>query len=1061
MSDRASQFILIPVEKQDSIERNEQCNPASHRHSPHSGSQKQPEAPTNAEALPRHGGTRDTSGVRARVTSSRFVGRAGELAELEHVLREAAEQRPFVVLLGGESGVGKTRLVREFERRVSDRDDVLALRGEAVEEADGELPYAPLIGALRPLVRSRDPVLASLGRGTRAQLAALLPGLDEEPASADRNDPSAQLRLFEAVLELIDCLSEERVVVLTLEDMHWADRSTRMFLDFMARSLRHERVALVLSYRTDELHRRHPLRSLLAELDRLDQVRRLELEPLDRSEMVEVLSDILGESPSDQLIDRLYMRSEGNPLYIEELLAAGLDGRGAAPQSLRDAFMLRIERLSENAQAAARAISAGRALDEETIAEVTGIEPDALNAALREAVAEQVLVAGEEGRLTFRHALLREAMYDDLLPGERGELHLALAVAFEARAALEDDRGLELSSAIAHHYAVAGDQPAALRATVQAALAAREAHAYGDAADLAERALELWPRVPDASESIPLDHIELLTLAAAAQRVAGDSARGETLIRRALRELDAESDPRRYSALLDDLSRVQWTLNRGLEALETAQRALELLPDDEPTRERASLLAWLARTQHLRGRYREALTEGETALDTALAAGDRRAESEVLNTIAMSEILLGGVEDGIARMRRAIQIAHEDDDIDGLGTAYSNLADTLNLAGRTEEAVKTAQAGLAAIGRPGPRTRDWMMLTLADLSFETGDWDAARSYLDSSPMHPSGRQLILRRLSETEVCLGVGDHDRAAGYLEEIEPLVARSSEPQFIGAFGTLLAESRRRARDLPGARAAVSNALDRIEVCTDDVMRIARVTGAGMRVEADIAQRARDLRERADERDALARARIHLQRLRAAATEGGPVERAWSASGAADMARARGRSDAKLWIKAAREWEAISRPFQHAVAMWRATEAQIEAGDRTAASQTAQRALEGARQLGARWLSDELMTLAQRARLELGDAGDPGSTGASSASGAEASGPGSDGAGEDPFGLTARERQVLGLVAEGATNRQIGAALYMAEKTASVHVSRILSKLGVQSRTQAAAVAHRLHLG
>jgi len=1022
--------------------------------------------PSPAAARSSAGPTRDTSVVRARVTSSRFVGRAAELAELEHALLEATEQRPFVALLGGESGVGKTRLVRELENRLADRDDVLFLRGEAVEEADGELPYAPLIGALRPLVRSRAPALQELGRGSRAQLAALLPGLDEEPAIADRNDPGVQVRLFEAVLELLDCLSSERVVVLTLEDMHWADRSTRMFLDFLARSLRRERLLLLLSYRTDELHRRHPLRSLLAELERLDQVRRLELEPFDRDEMAEAMCDILGEPPRAQLVDRLYGRSEGNPLYTEELLAAGLDGRGAAPQSLRDAFMLRIERLSDNAQAAARAISAARALDEELIAEVTGIEPDALNAALREAVAEQVLVAGEDGRLGFRHALLREAMYDDLLPGERGELHLSLAVAYEARAALEDDQGLELSSSIAYHYATAGDQPAALRATVQAALAARELHAYGDAADLAERALDLWPRVPGANELIPLDHIELLTLAAAAQRVAGDRGRAETLLNLALRELDPEADPRRYSALLDDLSRIQWTLNRGLEAVSTAQRALELLPDDEPTRERASLLAWLARIRHLRGRYRDALKEGEVALDAALAAGDRQAESEVLNTLAMSQIVLGEVESGIARMRRAIEIAHEDEDLDGLGTAYSNLAEALNLVGRPDEALKTAQAGLAVTARPGTRIRDWMTVTSAELSFEIGDWEAARSYLDLSATHPSGRQLIFRRLSEAELCLGVGDEERAAGYLEEIEPLVASSSEPQFIGAFGTLLAESRRRSRDLTGARAAVGNALDRIELCTDDVMRIARVTAAGMRVEADMAQRARDLRERADERDALARARIHVQRLRAAAEEGGPVERAWSASGAADLARARGRSDPKLWLKAAREWEAISRPFQRAVALWRATEAYIEAGDRGAASETARAALEISRRLGARWLTEELTVLAQRARLDLArDAGEEGAAPAGRSGDAHEAGDGTTGSdagpGEDPFGLTARERQVLALVAEGATNRQIGAALYMAEKTASVHVSRILSKLGVRSRTQAAAVAHRLHLG
>jgi ATP/maltotriose-dependent transcriptional regulator MalT len=990
--------------------------------------------------------------MRARVTSSRFVGRTAELAELERALREATEQRPAVMLLGGESGVGKTRLVREFEERVSDEDEVLVLRGEAVEEADGELPYAPLIGALRPLVRARNPAFDALARGTRAQLAALLPGIDEEPAPPERNDPSAQLRLFEGLLELIDVLSQQHTVVLALEDMHWADRSTRTFVDFLARSLRRERFMLLLSYRTDEIHRRHPLRSLLAELERLEQVRRIDLAPFDRLELAEALADIIGERPGAQLVERLYARSEGNPLYTEELLAAGLDGRGAAPQSLRDAFMLRIERLSADAQAAARAIAAGRALDELTISEVTGIEPDALHQALREAVAEQVLVATDDGRLSFRHALLREAMYDDLLPGERGELHLALARALEDRAEVEGDGGLELVSAVAHHYATAGDQPSALRATVQAALAARDVHAYGDAADLAERALDLWPRVSDAAAMIPLDHVELLCLAASAHRVAGDQARAETLLKHALDELDPAADPRRYSALLDDLSRVQWNLNRGSEAVDTLERALALLPEDEPIPERASILAWRVRMRHLRGRYREALTEGKAALKTARAAGDRSSESAVLNTLGITQISLGDIEEGVSCLREAIDIAAADDNVGAMENAYSNLADALNLAGQGVQALETVMEGVDAANRRGARVPDWIWLTIADLSFELGDWATAREYLDRAGAHPAGIQLIFRRLLELEHALGVGEDERAVQLIEELEPHVARSSEPQWIGAFGTLKAECLRRGRDLAGARAAVANALDRIELCTDDVARIARVTAAGMRVEADVAQRARDLRERADERDALARARIHMQRLRAAAEEGGPVERAWKATGAAELARARGRSEAKLWRTAAREWDAISRPFQQSMALWRATEANIDAGDRPAAAETASEALELARRLGARWLAGEITALAQRARLEL-------ELLVSDEDGAVAS----NGAGssEDPFGLTSRERQVLALLAEGATNRQIGAALFMAEKTASVHVSRILSKLGVRSRTQAAAVAHRLHLG
>ncbi len=986
--------------------------------------------------------------MRTRVTSSRFVGRIGELAELELALREAAAECPGVVLLGGESGVGKTRLLREFERR-SEEGEALVLRGEAVEEADGELPYAPLIGALRPLVRARHPALEALGRGSRAQLAALLPGLDEDAAASDGTDPSAQVRLFEALLELIDLLSEESPVVLVLEDLHWADRSTRTFVDFLARSLRGERVVLVLSYRTDELHRRHPLRTLFSELDRIDRARRIQLEPFDRQELAEALADILGEPPSAKLVERLYERSEGNPLYTEELLAAGLDGRGAAPQTLRDAFMLRIERLSADARSAARVIAAGRSLDEPMIAEVSGIEPGALHAALREAVAEQVLVACDPGRLSFRHALLREALYDDLLPGERSELHLALARAFEDRADCENDRGVELASAIARHYATAGDQPAALRATVQAALAAREVHAYGDAADLAERALELWPRVPNADQMIPLDHVELLGIASAAHSVAGDRGRAEVLLEHALKELDPDAEPRRYSELLARLSRAQWSLNRGNEAIETAERALSMLPPDEISRERASLLAWAARTRHLRGRYRHALTEGEDALVTAVAAGDRRSESEVLNTLGMTQIVLGKIDEGISRLRRAIEIAREDDDVDGVITAYSNLADSLSLAGRTPQALETAKEGLAAVSGRLARPHDWMSLTVSDLAFEAGEWEVARANLiPAASPQLAGRQLIFRHLREAEFALGVGDHKRATECLEAAEPLVARSSEPQWIGAFGTLLAELRRRQRDLTGARAAVTQALDRIELCTDDVMRIARVTAAGMRVEADIALRARDLRDRADERDAIARSRIHMQRLRAAASEGGPDERAWRAIGAAELARARGRSDATLSTVAAREWVAMSRPVQRALALWRATEAYVEAGDRTAACASAQQAVEIAGRLGARWLADELSGLAQRARLDLGEKSD------------ERTRPHADGAGEDPFGLTARERQVLALVAEGATNRQIGAALFMAEKTASVHVSRILAKLGVRSRTQAAAVAHRHHL-
>jgi DNA-binding CsgD family transcriptional regulator/tetratricopeptide (TPR) repeat protein len=1045
-----SQLILIAV---DSIRRSPACTQTSLQPSTTPGSTISAGTPSGVRSRGLYSEHRreaglfapsgDTSSVRMRLSSSRFVGRAGELAELQLAVREAADGQPVLVLLGGESGVGKTRLIDELARRLS-LEDATVLRGDAVEQGDGELPYAPILSALRPLVRERHPAFAALGPGSRAALAALLPGFDDVQPPVDVQDPTGQLRLFEALLELLHLLSEAEPLALILEDMHWADRSTRAFVTFLARSLREERLMLLLSFRTDELHRRHALRPLLAELERLGWARRIELEPFDRDELTEALTDILGDVPASDLVERLYERGEGNALYTEELLAAGLDGRGAAPGSLRDAFLLRIERLSPDAQRVARAVASGGRLRENVIAEVTGVDDDTLTAAIREAVDQQVLVSAADERLLFRHALLREVVVHDLLPGERCDLHLALARAFEHDDGELEGGEIERAAQVAHHYAAAGDQPAALRATVEAALAARNVHAHGEVAELADRALDLWPRVPDAPALVGLDHAEVLFMAADAHALAGDPARGELLLRAALAEVDPQTDRRRYAAMLARLARALWTLNRGEEAVRTGRQALLLLPEGEGGHDRALLLAWFARTLFLRGRVRDSVRDGEEAHAAAVGCADRRAEGDVLNTLGMAQIALGNVEEGEANLRQALAIAREIDDLDRLGGAYTNLADSLGVVGRTLTALETAREGLAAMPRHG--RLDWIRLTVSELAYEAGDWPQAQAQLDAVPEQLAGLPFMFRQLTEAQLALGEGSEALAAQRLEQVEALVSASTEPQWIGAHGALLGELRRRGGDFAGARAAVAHALDRIELCTEDVVRIARVTAVGLRVEADVAQRSRDLHERDEGRDAIARARIHMQRLEAAAQDGGPVEAAWRTVGAADLARARGRSSAAAWRAAAAAWEAISRPYPAAVARWHETLAHVEADDRVLAAEVAQGALAVADRLGSRWLAAELTLLAERARLDLGGAGTPA--------------PPRNGATEDPFGLTPRERQVLALLAQGATNRQIGAALFMAEKTASVHVSRILSKLDVRSRTQAAAVAHRLHL-
>jgi DNA-binding CsgD family transcriptional regulator len=1001
--------------------------------------------------------------MRSRLTSSHFVGRVGELAELELAVREATAGRSTLVLLGGDSGVGKTRIVSELEQRLGaeaataggDRPAVLFLRGDGVEQTDSELPYAPLLSALRPLVRGSHPALGELTAGSRAQLATILPGLDEDGRVRDqRVDGSGQLRLFEAVLELIDLVSEAAPLVLALEDMHWADRSTRTFVAFLARSLRQERVMLLLTYRTDELHRRHPLRPLLSELERLERARRIDLALFDRDELSEALTDILGAQPEGPLLERLFARSEGNPLFTEELLAAGLDGRGAAPQSLRDAFMARIERLSADAQRVARAVAVGRSLDEAALAAVTELGGDALLTALREAVAEQVLVEVKDECFGFRHALLREALIDDLLPGERAQLHLALARYLESLCEAGDERELERTTTVAGHYASAGDQPAALRSTVRAAHAAECVLAYGEAADLYENALELWPRVDDAETVAGVDHVALLSRGGRAHRIAGDRDRAEGLLREALKELGPTRDPGRFAMLLGSQARTIWSLNRGEEAVAMTERALSILPPDDPHGVRPYLLAHLTRTRFLRGRFREAAIDGELALQAARDAGDQSSESEMLNTLGMAQAALGDVDQGLERLRQAVEVARASGDVDNLATAYSNLADTLSMVGRTQDALVTAKEGMAATPRRLSRVYDWMKLTVSETAYAAGEWDTSEEYLIGGGMRLLGVAGIFAHEREAELALGTGDEARAQAALDAAEPLVQVSAEPQWIGMYGVLRGELCRRQRHLEGAQTAVQDALDRLEVCTDDVMRIARVSVVGARLEADRAQRARDLRETAQRRDALARAAIHVERLDAAAAEGGPVERAYLAEARAELARARDKGAAREWALTATAWDDVQRPYPAATARWRQAEALVAGGDRTEAAKVAAQALEAARRLGSVWLVEELTTLGDRARLGLGRLpGAPDGDGNGAPAGA--------GAGEpDPFGLTPRERQVLGLLAQGATNRQIGNTLFMAEKTASVHVSRILAKLDVQGRTEAAAVAHRLHL-
>ncbi len=928
------------------------------------------------------------------------------------------------------------------------------LGGACIEMGEDELPYAPLVAALRPLQRAGDPVLAELPDSTRAELARLIPELGEVPGEPETERGEAQRRLFDAFLELIASLGAEQPVLLWIEDIHWADRSTRSFLRFLEASLTKEPAVVVATYRSDELHRRHPLRPLLAELERSPCAERVELERFDRDELADQLADILGSAPDREVVDRMYGRSEGNPLFTEELLAAGVDARAALPPSLREALLLRVERLPADSQQLLRLLAVSGRTSHELLADGAGVAPAELSVSVREAITAQIVVVDDTGRYTFRHALLREVLYDDLLPGERSELHLTAAHALERAAAGGD--GAWTATGVAHHYYSAGDQPRAFSAALAAARAVQRVHAYGEAAGLLDRALELWPRVPDPERLADADHAEVLTRAGRAHYLAGDEEMGAALYETAVEEIDERGRARAGRARCSPRSRP--ASGRSASPSAAGRRSAAGWSWYPPTRtprpgpscspsgcgscsSRAASATCatrrLRRSRRRSGRGSDPIPGSSTASAARCSHSATRRVRGRGSTSRSSSPSRKGTSDNIA-------------------TAYLNYADALHIAGQSREGREVAERGMAEVSRRiggsgASRSLRWIRLNLAEIEFDLGDWEEADKQLAPAGTPYRGVALAHALLRRSQLSLGRGEHDEARQALDQADQLLANALEPQYIALLAAMRAELEQRGGDLDAAAREVDRGIDRIQFCSDDGARLALVAAAGASIAADAAERADDLGDMDAADAAVARAESMVELARAAVEDGArPVEAATLASAEGDLARARGADDPQLWAAAAQAWERVDRPYPRAVARWRQAQAELARGDRDAAARSLGDAIAGAKELGAGWLLGEAEGFRARARLSLAAPG---------ADGDEATSP--EAPDPEPFGLTPRERQVLTLLASGATNREIAGELYMAEKTASVHVSRILGKLDVRSRTEAAAVAHRHGLG
>ncbi|WP_281196463.1 helix-turn-helix transcriptional regulator [Microtetraspora malaysiensis] len=961
-----------------------------------------------------------------KTVQTALMGRSTELGRLLGVLDAAEDGLAGVALVGGDAGIGKTRLVSEV-RDLAEEREFTVLAGQCAELGDA-LPYLPLVDALRGLAEldapGGDPLAAW------PALRRLLPGADPDPAGV-ATGALAQQQLFGSVLGLLASLAEHHPVLVVFEDLHWADRSTRDLLVFLTRMLQRERVALIGTYRTDDLHRRHPLRPVLAELQRLPLVGTIELPPLGDDDLARHLADVDGASRqpvgvTDDVIGQVLERAGGNPFFAEELLTAAAT-RGGVPGSLSDLLLSRVEALSDQARHVLRvAAVAGHSVDHDMLADAAGLGEVALDDTLREIVSRGLLTAGRHG-YAFRHALLQESVYDDLLPGERTRLHGAFARLLAARGAP--------AAELAHHYQAGHDLPGALRASVEAGRIAAGLGAPAEAHRHLDRALEIWEHVPDAELITGTSAVRVALSSAAAAADAGEYRRAVAQIRRLLPTL---GDPLLISEANERLAYYLSDSDLGSGMVEAARAAVDALPPDEPTPLLARALATYARTMFATSAIRDLAAQ---ALDTARAVGARDAEASALISLAIVEEATGTIERVVELLDLAAATGPDDLSVHLRATFHT--ARVRYEHGRLEAAARLAGAGIELAARSG---LTWSLYgtDLRFLSFliqyAAGDWDEAERIAAGFGVRVG--TIAAARLSSFALFIEVGRGGDAA---DERMSWLRPFWRPDELGGDGLVTYMAGGLAAEQALWRGDPETALRHVTAVTDTLdpfdPGLIRICATALWALAEGAA-PDDAHERADDL---------IERARWAAANGpygpreelGPEGAAWLRRAEAEWHRVRGTAEPRVWREAADAF-GFGFVYEEARCRWRLTESLLNAGEREAARAEWSRAVETAERLGAAPLRAALETLGRRAGFT--EPSRPPAEAADTVAVAEGG----------LEALTVREREVLEHVAAGLSNREIGTLLYISQKTVSVHVSNILAKLGVASRTQAAAVAH-----
>lgn len=993
-----------------------------------------------------------------------LVGRDAEFARLRGLLDEAASGRAVAALVCGDAGVGKSRLVTEVATLAAGANFTVLI-GQCAEIGDS-VPYLPFADALR----TASPELEAAVKA-RPVLARLLPdGGDGQRGEGDWAGLTRQ-QMFGAVLGLLAELAADKPVLLVLEDLHWADASTRDLVTFLLRMLHRERVATIGTYRTDDLYRRHPLRRVVADLQRLPSVITVELGPLPPAALAEHLSSIPNGSGrlSAATLNHIVERAEGNAYYAEELLAAATASgpSGALPSGLAALLLSRVERAPDEAQQVLGTVAvAGRRASDELVRAASGLPDDAYDEAVREAVAHQLLVPDGVDGYAFRHALMREAVYNDLLPGERTRLHARLAVLLSTvpGAAAE----------LAHHSLASHDVPGAFTASIRAGAESERLGAPAEAHRHYDQALALWDRVDGAATLAGMSRGKLGRKSALAAAASGDVPHAVHLLRRIRGMLTADSDPGSALPRGDDSPSIPWEKEPELrsrvgerlayyllqtedkesyaEALRVAEQTVQETPAEPPTWYLARAMATYAFALMVAGDNAAAREWAERARAIAAKSDAPSVEADALVTLGQLSSRAGEAAEAIGLFTAAHGQAAAARVLGVELRAAYNLANEHLARGELIDAATVAHEGVQRAEDEGLVLAPFG-LDLQHLHFQAhyadGAWDHAQELADGYPVRVTSQpEAVLSSMALfIDVARGNPAADERRTWLEPFwgDIFVAYIARG--------LLAEQAlwRGDTDLALAHAHAAISADSWPSHSPSVIRVAAVA-LSARADRAVALRAAGDAAAASAEVAAASALLDLARAGARFPARpkavlGPEGRGWLARCTAEYERARGANSPAAW-------EAVLAAFgpgyvyETARTQWRLAEAlaavsSTTGGRRDEAAAVWRAAAGTAAGLRAAPLAAALDDLARRARLDVGHAGHTGRN-SRAARGVTA-------------GLTDREREVLRLLSRGLSNREIGTELFITPKTASVHVSNILAKLGAASRTEAAAIAYR----